>query len=65
MMRLNFKTILLVIVVAILSSILTSWNNCGSPQFFKSTEWKAKFQHRVSKYYCLNFIDKFHGLVYS
>ncbi|XP_076762423.1 D-glucuronyl C5-epimerase isoform X3 [Xylocopa sonorina] len=46
MMRLNFKTVLLVIVVAVFSSILTSWNNCGSLPFFKSTDWKSKFQHR-------------------
>ena len=49
-MRLNFKTVLLIIVVAVLSSILTSWNNCGSPSFFKGADWKSKFQHRVSKY---------------
>lgn len=50
MMRLNFKTVLLVIIVAVLSSILTSWNNCGSPSFFKNTDWKSKFQHKVSKF---------------
>lgn len=61
MMRLNFKTLLLVIVVAALSSILTSWNNCGSPPFFKSTEWKAKFQHRVSKVFSSNRVRKFNG----
>ncbi|XP_071872776.1 D-glucuronyl C5-epimerase [Bombus fervidus] len=46
MMRLNFKTLLLVLIVAVLSSILTSWNNCGSPSFFKNTDWKSKFQHK-------------------
>lgn len=58
MMRLNFKTVLLVIVVAVLSSILTSWNNCGSPSFFKNTDWKSKFQHKVSKFnlYLYNLI---------
>lgn len=58
MMRLNFKTVLLVIVVAVLSSILTSWNNCSSPSFFKNTDWKSKFQHKVSKF-SLNYIIRF------
>lgn len=57
MMRLNFKTVLLVIVVAVLSSILTSWNNCGSLSFFKNTDWKSKFQHKVSKFSLYNLYN--------
>ncbi|XP_011686132.1 PREDICTED: D-glucuronyl C5-epimerase [Wasmannia auropunctata] len=41
MMRLNFKTTLLVLVVATLSFLLASWNNCGSLLFH--TDWKTKY----------------------
>lgn len=40
-MRLNFKTTLLVLVVATLSFLLASWNNCGSLLFH--TDWKTKY----------------------
>jgi len=49
MMRLNFKTILLVLVVATLSSLLTSWNNCGNNLLFHTADWKAKYQHKVKQ----------------
>lgn len=48
MMRINFKTILLILVVAVLSSILTSWNNCGNNSFENNVEWKTHSQHKVS-----------------
>ncbi|XP_077280041.1 D-glucuronyl C5-epimerase isoform X2 [Temnothorax americanus] len=41
MMRLNFKTTLLVLVVAALTFLLVSWNNCGS-LLFQTT----KYQHK-------------------
>ncbi|XP_018344399.1 PREDICTED: D-glucuronyl C5-epimerase [Trachymyrmex septentrionalis] len=41
MMRLNFKTTLLVLVVATLSFLLASWNNCGTLLFH--TDWKTKY----------------------
>lgn len=44
MMRLNFKTTLLVLVVATVSFLLASWNNCGSLLFH--TDWKTKYQHK-------------------
>ncbi|XP_011881313.1 PREDICTED: D-glucuronyl C5-epimerase [Vollenhovia emeryi] len=40
-MRLNFKTILLILVVATVSFLLGSWNNCGSLLFHA-----AKYQHK-------------------
>ncbi|XP_070158324.1 D-glucuronyl C5-epimerase B isoform X1 [Polyergus mexicanus] len=46
MMRLNFKTVLLVLVVATLSFLLTSWNNCGSSLLFHTSDWKTKYQHK-------------------
>lgn len=46
MMRLNFKTVLLVLVVATLSFLLTSWNNCGSGLLFHTADWKTKYQHK-------------------
>ncbi|EZA59450.1 hypothetical protein DMN91_010920 [Ooceraea biroi] len=46
MMRLNFKTILLILVVATLSSLFTSWNNCGSSLLFHTADWKTKYQHK-------------------
>jgi len=49
MMRLNFKTILLILVVATLSSLLTSWSNCGSGLLFHATDWKTKYQHKVKQ----------------
>ena len=48
MMRINFKTILLILIVAVLSSILTSWNNCGNNFFLRNVDWKAQLQHKVS-----------------
>ncbi|XP_063984404.1 D-glucuronyl C5-epimerase B isoform X2 [Diachasmimorpha longicaudata] len=42
MMRINFKTILIVLIVAVLSSILTSWNGCGTGYFLRN----GHFQHR-------------------
>lgn len=44
MMRLNFKTALLVLVVATVSFLLASWNNCGTLLFH--TDWKTKY-HKV------------------
>ncbi|KYN00735.1 PREDICTED: D-glucuronyl C5-epimerase [Cyphomyrmex costatus] len=41
MMRLNFKTTLLVLVVATVSFLLASWNNCGNLLFH--TDWKTKY----------------------
>ncbi|KYQ56822.1 D-glucuronyl C5-epimerase [Trachymyrmex zeteki] len=41
MMRLNFKTALLVLVVATVSFLLASWNNCGTLLFH--TDWKTKY----------------------
>ncbi|XP_018044771.1 PREDICTED: D-glucuronyl C5-epimerase isoform X1 [Atta colombica] len=41
MMRLNFKTTLLVLVVATVSFLLASWNNCGTLLFH--TDWKTKY----------------------
>ncbi|KAG5308593.1 GLCE epimerase, partial [Pseudoatta argentina] len=41
MMRLNFKTTLLVLVVATVSFLLASWNNCGTLLFY--TDWKIKY----------------------
>ncbi|KYN11842.1 D-glucuronyl C5-epimerase [Trachymyrmex cornetzi] len=41
MMRLNFKTTLLVLVVATVSFLLASWNNCGTLLFH--TDWKIKY----------------------
>jgi len=49
MMRLNFKTTLLVLVVATLSFLLASWNNCGSLLF-------TKHQHKAGQIYDLNNI---------
>lgn len=48
MMRLNFKTTLLVLVVATLSFLLASWNNCGSLLFHT-----AKYQHKARQIYDL------------
>ncbi|XP_015598441.1 D-glucuronyl C5-epimerase B isoform X2 [Cephus cinctus] len=48
MMRINFKIILLILIVAVISSILTSWNNCGNHFFFRSSDWKTRFQHKTS-----------------
>lgn len=42
MMRINFKTILLVLIVAVISSIFTSWNNCGSSILIRTAEWKTR-----------------------
>lgn len=47
MMRINFKTLLLVLIVAVISCILTSWNNCGNSIFLRDGEWKNYQQHRV------------------
>lgn len=49
MMRMNYKTILLTLIVAVASSLLTSWNNCGYPFFLRPPDWKYQFQHKVSK----------------
>ncbi|XP_033231176.1 D-glucuronyl C5-epimerase B isoform X3 [Belonocnema kinseyi] len=46
MMRINYKTILLILVVAVLSSILTSWNNCGNNFFLRNADWKLQLQHK-------------------
>lgn len=46
MMRINFKTILLILVVAVLSSVITTWNNCGNHFFENNSEWKAQSQHK-------------------
>lgn len=45
-MRINFKTILLILIVAVISSIITTWSNCGSILFLRTSEWKT--QHRNS-----------------
>ncbi|XP_014210842.1 D-glucuronyl C5-epimerase [Copidosoma floridanum] len=45
MMRVNFKTFVLILVVGVLSSIFTSWNNCSSSFFLRNSDWKSQFQH--------------------
>ncbi|XP_035738602.1 D-glucuronyl C5-epimerase B-like isoform X1 [Vespa mandarinia] len=46
MMRMNYKTILFTLIVAVISSLLTSWNNCGYPFFLRPPDWKYQFQHK-------------------
>ncbi|XP_058806182.1 D-glucuronyl C5-epimerase [Phymastichus coffea] len=46
MMRINFKTFLLILIVGVLSSIFTLWNNCNGNFFLSGTDWKSQFQHK-------------------
>lgn len=52
-MRINFKTILLVLIVAVISSIFTSWNNCGSSILIRTAEWKTR---RVSLFIFIPYL---------
>ncbi|KAL7305243.1 hypothetical protein TKK_0002628 [Trichogramma kaykai] len=46
MMRVNFKTLVLLVLVAILSSLFTSWNRC-STFFIKNNKiWKSQIQQK-------------------
>lgn len=48
MMRINFKTVVLLLAVAVLSSLLTSWKNCNSSNFFPKVEWNSEYKCKVS-----------------
>ncbi|KAK0174354.1 hypothetical protein PV327_010136 [Microctonus hyperodae] len=41
MMKINFKTILLILIIAVISSIFTSWHNCGNNILIRTAEWKT------------------------
>ncbi|XP_011494920.1 PREDICTED: D-glucuronyl C5-epimerase [Ceratosolen solmsi marchali] len=46
MMRINFKTFVLLVIVGILSSVFTSWNNCSSSFFIRNRDWESQFRHK-------------------
>ncbi|KAJ8679544.1 hypothetical protein QAD02_015331 [Eretmocerus hayati] len=46
MMRINFKTLVLLLVVGVLSSMFTSWNNCSNSFFIKNANWRPHFQYK-------------------
>lgn len=62
MMRLNFKTVLLVLVVGTLSFLLTTWNNCGGSLLFHA-DWKTKYQHKV-RYHVINVVFQRGSMIY-
>lgn len=57
MMRVNFKTILLLLIIAGLSSLLTSWNYCGNSFFLRNADWKSQLQHKVSGFFLSEFLN--------
>jgi hypothetical protein len=64
MMRINFKTFVLLLIVGILSSIFTSLNNCNNSFFLRNTNWKSQFQHKVRFYFTLSYTFLIHLYVH-
>ena len=46
MMRINFKNLLLLIIVGVLSSIFTSWNNCSKSFYASNDDWKSAYHRK-------------------
>ncbi|XP_012275001.1 D-glucuronyl C5-epimerase [Orussus abietinus] len=46
LMRINYKVILFALIIAMLSSILTTWTTCGNMFSLTSSDWRSRFQQR-------------------